>query len=76
MIFFLIVFGYVMYCLVKFLGTPIIYVYHFILFLISTILVLQWLVWLKLLEQQKTQLRLIILAKHLKPILCRAIKGT
>ena len=28
------------------------------------------------LEQQKTQLPLIILAKKLKPILCRVIKGT
>ena len=39
---------------------------------------LRWLVVLKLiqLEQQKTQLPLIILAKNLKPILCRVIKGT
>ena len=38
---------------------------------------LRWLVGLKLLklEQQKTQLPLIILAKNLKPILCRVIKG-
>ena len=37
-----------------------------------------WLVWLKLiqLEQQKTQLPFIILAKNLRPILCRVIKGT
>ena len=39
---------------------------------------LRWLLGLKLiqLEQQKTQLPFIILAKNLKPILCRVIKGT
>ena len=39
---------------------------------------LRWLVGLKLiqLEQQKTQLSFIILAKKLKPILCRVTKGT
>ena len=39
---------------------------------------LRWLVGLKLiqLEQQKSQLPFIILAKNLKPILCRVIKGT
>ena len=39
---------------------------------------LRWLVGLKLiqLEQQKIQLLLIILAKNLKPIPCRVIKGT
>ena len=39
---------------------------------------LRWLVGLKLiqLERQKTQLPVITLAKNLKPILCRAIKGT
>ena len=39
---------------------------------------LRWLVGLKLiqLEQQKTQLPLIILAKNLKALLCRVIKGT
>ena len=39
---------------------------------------LRWLVELKLiqLEQQKTQFPFIILSKYLKPILCRAIKGT
>ena len=39
---------------------------------------LRWLAELKLiqLEQQKTQLPFIILAKYLKPILCRVIKGT
>ena len=39
---------------------------------------LRWLVGLKLIqiEQQKAQLPLIILAKYLKPILCRIIKGT
>ena len=39
---------------------------------------LKWLVGIKLiqLEQQKTQLPVTILAKNLKPILCRAIKGT
>ena len=38
---------------------------------------LRWLVGLKLiqLEQQKTQLPLIILTKYLKPILYRVIKG-
>ena len=40
--------------------------------------ILRWLVGLKLiqLKQQKTQLPLIILAKNLKPVLCRIIKGT
>ena len=40
--------------------------------------VLQWLVGLKpiQLEQQKTQVPLIILAKNLKPIVCRVIKST
>ena len=39
---------------------------------------LTWLLGLKLiqLEQQKTQLPFIILAKNLKPILCRVMKGT
>ena len=39
---------------------------------------LKWLVGLKLiqLEQQKTQLPFIILAKNVKPIICRVIKGT
>ena len=39
---------------------------------------LRWLIGLKLiqLEQQKTQLPFIILAKNLKPILCRVIEGT
>ena len=39
---------------------------------------LRWLVGLKLiqLKQQKKQLPFIILAKNLKPILCRVIKGT
>ena len=39
---------------------------------------LKWLVRLNLiqLEQQKTQPPFIILAKNLKPILCRVIKGT
>ena len=39
---------------------------------------LGWLTGLKLIqiEQQKTQLLLIILAKNLKPILCKIIKGT
>ena len=41
-------------------------------------LLLRWLVGLKLtqLEQQKTQLTFIILAKNLKLILCMVIKGT
>ena len=41
-------------------------------------LYLRWLVGLKLIqfEQQKTQLPVIIVAKNLKPILCRTIKGT
>ena len=41
-------------------------------------LLLRWLVGLKLiqLEQQRTQLPFIILAKNLKPILCRIIKCT
>ena len=39
---------------------------------------LRWLVGLKLiqLEQQKTKLPLITLAKNLKPTLCRVIEGT
>ena len=39
---------------------------------------LRWLVELKLiqLEQQKTQLPLIILEKNVKPILCKVVKGT
>ena len=39
---------------------------------------LRWLLGLKLiqLEQQKPQLPFIILAKNLKPILCRTIKDT
>ena len=39
---------------------------------------LRWLVGLNLiqLEQQKTQLPLIVLAKNLKLILCRVLKGT
>ena len=38
---------------------------------------LKWLVGLKLIqfEQQKTQLPFIILAKNLKPRLCRVLKG-
>ena len=44
----------------------------------SVLFLLRWLVGLKLiqLEQQKTQLPFIILAKNLKPVLCRVIKGT
>ena len=40
--------------------------------------ILRWLIRLKLiqLEQQKTQLPFIILARNLKPILSRVIKGT
>ena len=39
---------------------------------------LRWLVGLKLVqfEQQKTQLPFLILAKILKPIFCRVVKGT
>ena len=39
---------------------------------------LKWLVGLKLtqLEQEKTQLPFIIIAKNLKPILCRVMEGT
>ena len=40
--------------------------------------VLRWLIGLKLiqLKQQKTQLPFIILAKKLKPVLCRVMKDT
>ena len=49
-----------------------------IFFTKSKIILLRWLVGLKLiqLEQQKTKLPFIILAKNLKPILRRVIKGT
>ena len=56
-------------------------IYFFKLFYIITLLksefFLRWLVGLKLieLEQQKTQLRFIILAKNLKPMLCSVING-
>ena len=48
-----------------------------VLFIVCVV-TLRWLVGLKLmqLEQQKTQLPLIILAKNLKPMLRRIIKGT
>ena len=48
-----------------------------VLFIVCVV-TLRWLVGLKLirLEQQKTQLPLITLAKNLKPMLRRVIKGT